>query len=364
MESFVKVYIPMIFFSLVFAYLAMHGHPKRFRKILWFFSAVPPILVAAFRYDNGADYLMYDRMFQSILQTGRFVSIKAMEIGFEWLIRICQVFTSNSLILFGVCAVLIVSFYYKGIFDITQIYSQSILGLILFYATGTYFDSFNGIRQYLAAAIVFWAFKFIIRGEFKKWSAAVCCAALFHYTALIMIPFYFTRKLKFNIKRSLVIIVASWFSGIFVYNLVSWVLQFTRYRYFLTSVEYEVMPTASSTLYTCVLTVLAFVSVLLNRNSKYSILDQKTELLLNMQVFTTCTTLFSWTVPLMWRVQYYFLPMEMVIVPCYLELVPKKIARNVMKCAVVTMYSAIIFYGILVNDWFDCVPWNFYFIYR
>lgn len=363
MESFLQVYFPMIIVSLMFAFLAMHSHPKRYRKIFWILSALPPIFVAAFRNNNGADYRMYDRMYRSILQTGQFVSIKTVEIGFEWLIKLCQIVSSNSLILFVLCALLIVSFYYKGIFDISQTSDQVILGLFLFYATGTYFDSFNGLRQYLAAAIVFWAFKFIIRGEFKKWIVAVCCAVLLHYTALIMIPFYFTRKLKFNIKRSLVIIAASWFGGTFAYNLVSWVLQFTRYRYFLTSVEYEVMPTEASTLYTCVLTVLAFTSVLLNRKSKYPKLDGKAELLLNMQVFTVCTALLSWTVPLMWRVQYYFLPMEMVIVPCYLKLVPQEIIRNVMKYAVIIMYSVIVLYGILVNNWFDCVPWNFYFNY-
>lgn len=219
------------------------------------------------------------------------------------MIQICGFFSSDSLILFFICAVLIVAFYYKGI------------------------------------------------------------AALFHYTVFIMLPLYMIRNLNFNIKRSLIIVVTSGFGGTIVYKLVSYVLQFTRYSYFLTSVEYEIMPTEASTLYISILTVFLIVAVLLHRNNKNSpVALGKTELMLNMHVLTLCTVLLSWTVPLMWRVQYYFLPMEIVIVPIGLNLVPNKLARKSMKIAVVIMYFVIVLYGVLQNGWFDCVPYNFYLI--
>lgn len=363
MESFLYIYFPMIILSLVFAYLALHGRPKSLQKIFWLLSVLLPIFVAAFRYDNGADYLMYDRMYRSILHTGDHVSIKTIEIGFKCLVQFCQLFSSKSILLFAVCAVWIILFYYKGTADILNDSRSIMFGLLLFYATGTYFDSFNGIRQYLAAAIIFWAFQFIIKDELKKWLIAVGCAALFHYTAIIMIPVYFVRKLNFKIKRSLIIIASSWFGGTIVYILVAWILEYTRYRYFLTSVEFVVMPTEASTLYTSFITAIAFIIVLSSTRQKKYTPTLKDECLLNMQVLTMCTALLSWKVPLMWRVQYYFLPMEIVIVPSVLKLEKRKFVRALMKCIILGMYTVIVLYGILKNGWFDCVPWNFYFDY-
>lgn len=362
MESLFSVYLPMIATSLLFVAMALYGRPQKVRRLFWILAVIVPILVATFRYDNGADYLMYDRMYNSILATGNFIAIKTTEIGFKWLIQICGFLSSNSLILFFICAVLIVAFYYKGIVNLVDTKHDVILGILLFYATGTYFDSFNGLRQYIAAAIVFWGFTFVVEGKAEKWIITVCMAALFHYTALIMIPLYLIRKLNFNFKRSMIIIAASWFGGTIAYNLVSYVLQFTRYSYFLTSVEYEIMPTEASTFYISILTVFLIVAVLLHRNNKnLPVPLGKTELMLNMHMLTLCTVLLSWTVPLMWRVQYYFLPMEMVIVPIGLNYVPNKLARRSMKIVVVIMYFVIVLYGILHNDWFDCVPYNFYF---
>lgn len=361
MESFLFVYFPMVFASLAFAYFALHGKPKQLQKILWILSALPPICVAAFRYNNGADYLMYDRMYHSFLSTGDFVSIKSIEIGFKWLIQFCQLFSSKSLPLFIVCAILIVSFYYKGIIDISADSKSVLVGLVLFYATGTYFDSFNGLRQYLAAAIIFWGFQFIPKADLKKWVGSVCFAFLFHYTAIVMLPAYFIHNFKFSIKRSFVIIFSAVFGGAAVYRFVTWGLQFTRYSYFLASVEYEIMPTEASTFYTIVITVIAFFVVSFSGNCRFSKLTKKENILLNMQTLTVCTALLSWSVPLMWRLQYYFLPMEMIIIPSFIRIERKKLIQKILTVSIIIMYTIVVMYGILVNGWFDCIPWNFYF---
>lgn len=353
----------MIAMSLALVYLALHGKPKFLQKLFWLMSLLPPIFVAAFRYENGADYLMYDRMYRSILQTGDFISIKTVEIGFKWMIQICQLFSSKSFLLFAVCAVFIVFFYYRGALDILVDNRSIIISLLLFYATGTYFDSFNGLRQYLAAAIVFWALRFIIEGKFKRWIVTVVCASLFHYTAIIVLPLYLIRKLDFSLKRSLIIIAASWFGGTVVYNVVAWVLQYTRYRYFLTSIEFQVVPTEASMLYTSVITVILFGIDISNRKRKNYSLTLKDQFFLNMQIITVCTALLSWSVPLMWRVQYYFLPVEMLIIPNMLNMVRRKYVRTIIQSLVIGMYVIIVLFGILVNDWYDCVPWNFYFEY-
>lgn len=70
------------------------------------------------------------------------------------------------------------------------------LSLYLYVTTGAFIVSMNGIRQYMAAAIVFAATKFMFEGNWKKFTAVVLFASIFHQSALFMIPIYFIVRRK------------------------------------------------------------------------------------------------------------------------------------------------------------------------
>lgn len=95
-------------------------------------------------------------------------------------------------------------------------YSASFeLTLILFILVGIYTNSFNVIRQFIAAAIYMcYALKYIREGDFKRYFLVVICAALFHYSALVLVPVYFVVKREY----SLTFLSASIFGAI-VFNM-------------------------------------------------------------------------------------------------------------------------------------------------
>ena len=70
------------------------------------------------------------------------------------------------------------------------------LQLYLYMASGYFTVTMNGIRQCLAAALVFVCNKFIVNGDFKKYLIFVLLISLFHGSALIMIPIYFIVRQK------------------------------------------------------------------------------------------------------------------------------------------------------------------------
>lgn len=70
------------------------------------------------------------------------------------------------------------------------------LSVYLYITTGTFTVSMNGIRQFLAASIVFAATKFLLEGKWKSYIAVVVFASFFHQSALIMIPIYFIVRRK------------------------------------------------------------------------------------------------------------------------------------------------------------------------
>ncbi|MBR2724967.1 MAG: EpsG family protein [Ruminococcus sp.] len=67
---------------------------------------------------------------------------------------------------------------------------------------------FNGVRQFLAAAILFAGHRLIFDRKFLKFCIVVFIAASFHITALIMLPMYFLITKVLDLKKIVFILVA------------------------------------------------------------------------------------------------------------------------------------------------------------
>lgn len=78
---------------------------------------------------------------------------------------------------------------------------------IFLYVSVIYFTSFNIIRQYLAASILFMALKYITRKNFWKYLIFIIIAMTIHRTAIIMLPLYFLSTIKLKAKYQIILIV-------------------------------------------------------------------------------------------------------------------------------------------------------------
>jgi transmembrane protein EpsG len=81
------------------------------------------------------------------------------------------------------------------------------LAIYLYITTGAYIVSMNGIRQYLAASILFLGTIFIVKGEWKKYFGIVFLASSFHQTALILLPIYFIVRRKAWTNSTMIVLV-------------------------------------------------------------------------------------------------------------------------------------------------------------
>ena len=70
------------------------------------------------------------------------------------------------------------------------------LSIMLFILTGVFTGMFNGVRQYLATAILFAGHGFIIDKKPIKWLLVVLLASTFHITSILMFFVYFICNLK------------------------------------------------------------------------------------------------------------------------------------------------------------------------
>lgn len=196
--------------------LISNNHEKPFKEyksskktnvILISFSFGILWIVSSLRYDVGADYFSYIRMYNEISQLGLVDSILSLrsEPGFVLLNWLIAATFNNSQFIFVISSFLTIFLFY---FSILENKDYINVGLAIFvFSVLFYFSSFTAIRLYIAVAIVFYSYKFLIDGKIKKYILAVLIAACFHYTAIGILPISFLAKKNFKRKNSYYYIV-------------------------------------------------------------------------------------------------------------------------------------------------------------
>ena len=89
-------------------------------------------------------------------------------------------------------------------------YNFTISILMFFYLVWA--GTFNGVRQYLATAILFAGHRFILDKKLLYWGLIVIVAMLFHTTAIIMFPLYFIARLPLDKKQFILLLLFSLFA--------------------------------------------------------------------------------------------------------------------------------------------------------
>lgn len=67
--------------------------------------------------------------------------------------------------------------------------------------------------------------------------------------------------------------------------------------------------------------------------------------MMSFQVLLWCVALLSISVPLIWRVLYYFLPFEIIYIPAFLNEVRKQKIRWVFATIFIVMYTVVTYWG-------------------
>jgi transmembrane protein EpsG len=161
-------------------------------KIMVLIAALSLVLVSGLR-NNIGDTFFYKHAYDLIPEFGWDDIVSNKEKGFRFLQLILHKFSDDPQILLFTCAlitnvlIVMVLYRYSRLFE---------LGLCIYITSGLYLVSMNGIRQFLAGAILFAATKYIMDGSWKKYMLVVLLASSFHESALILIPIYFIVRRK------------------------------------------------------------------------------------------------------------------------------------------------------------------------
>ena len=229
------VYISSCFARLNLKSKILENDFRKYNKIFIIIAIMSLVIVSGFRYKSGTDFHTYTEIFQSIANSNKSIDFKeSTDIGFtifcKWLSNISkdpQIMFLASSIVTNVLVVLTLSKNSKR-FE---------LSMWLYITTFIYYSTFNGLRQWMAAAIIFTGTKYLLEERcFKRYLPIVLLASLFHASALTMIPIYFFIDSKTFSKRNIFMILIFMFA-VFAYSkfipMLEIILAGTQYEHYI-----------------------------------------------------------------------------------------------------------------------------------
>ncbi|WP_168122742.1 EpsG family protein [Paenibacillus sp. HB172176] len=187
--------VAVTYFGFMARYFAVPARagamPIQPNKIMAGAVAVTLVLVSGLR-NNIGDTFLYIHAY-NVTDFNWSTVWQGKDKGFSILQMLLQQITQDPQLLLFITAfvtnvlIVCVLYNYARLFEIS---------IYVYITSGAFIVSMNGLRQYLAAAIVFAGTKFLLEGRWKPYMALVLIASLFHQSALIMVPIYFLARRK------------------------------------------------------------------------------------------------------------------------------------------------------------------------
>lgn len=201
MAVYINAIILIIFFSGIIDYSKNYkvtlelAEKKIINKYFFLLIMIILISVAGLRWQVGTDYIAYAMGYKGNIENLVDSIIKFNEPGINIISFISSLIYNDYATMFFISSILTVGLSVWTIYKYSDYFSISIL---LYIFAGAWNGSFNGVRQYLACAVLFAGHRYIIKREFRKYFMIVFLASTFHISALSMIVLYFVprRQLK------------------------------------------------------------------------------------------------------------------------------------------------------------------------
>lgn len=209
-------YFITLFVAVFFAFLASQTEPEGITsqtkysfptKCFLVLSVATLVFTAGFRYFIGTDYRAYYEGLDLYGSNLKYSVTHLDEPGLPILATIVGWFTDDGIYFVFTCSLITVGLILYNTFKNSH---NFVFCVLLFVLVGIWHESFNGVRQYLAAAIIFSGYKYIYDKKFLKYCGIVFLAFCVHRSAIIMIVPYFILRNRINFRNVLLLLVGTY----------------------------------------------------------------------------------------------------------------------------------------------------------
>jgi len=173
--------------------MSIENEKKVVQPFFWFMSFCCLFLPVAFR-GNGVDHESYLLFFQEIGAPGwkYFSTYNGFPEPMFALINVVAGQLGDFQYVYIISAFIALFFTYKSF--ARKVNELSLATCVFLFSTLFYSNLFGLTRMCIAVGIVTYAYRYIEEKNFKVYLIYIIAAALFHYSAIIMVPLYFIFK--------------------------------------------------------------------------------------------------------------------------------------------------------------------------
>ncbi|MBS2969659.1 EpsG family protein [Metabacillus sp. KIGAM252] len=171
-------------------------------KSLIFAAGIILIAVSGLRSNIGDTYVYMENFQKENLTWGKILEEK--DIGFGVLQMILQSMTHDPQVLIFTAALITNLLIVKVLYQYSRVIEIS---LFVYISSGMFLVSMNGLRQFLAASIIFAATTFLIRRKWLLYFLTILLASTIHQSAFILLPIYFLVNRKAWTKETFILLM-------------------------------------------------------------------------------------------------------------------------------------------------------------
>lgn len=176
-----------LIFSTLFAFFSKN---KKQENVFFLFLTILILsLISGFRYKVGTDFRQYTELFTVFSDSVNW-GLKEEPL-FQLFMYLLKKIDNNPQIFFLVTSLMINYFVIKTFFENSKFFWLSVYFYITFF---TYYSTMNGVRQYMASAIMFSGIYFLFKKKTLQYFLLIAIAFLIHKSVLILIPIYFLAR--------------------------------------------------------------------------------------------------------------------------------------------------------------------------
>ena len=268
-----------------------------------------------------------------------------------------------SILLFIIEFIFIISF-----IRFIKTYSPDIpLSAFLVFTMGIYAQSLNIVRQMLATCILLYSINCIIQKKPWAFVISVLLATLFHKTAIIFLPIYFIRFIKFNTITIIIGLILFTIIGIFfqdILQVLSSIIGKDYYNNFVASGVFERIPSKWEVLWVigmlaCLILAFVLYKKYANKQTQYAQNFSCFLWLFFLNICLRTMAIFACMPAFVGRFAIYFFTAIIILVPMTIKIIPSHKCRKVIN--VIVFVFAIVYMIILLGIQKSCgvIPFNF-----
>ena len=321
------------------------GSEKTNVSSFFIFSSL--FMMSGFRYMVGTDFLAYKGYFESINRYS--FANPFYDKGYYLLNRFISFFTDNSQYVFLATSFIIIYLVNKTLKDYSISYTLSIFLFVTLYF---YNNSFNIVRQFIVVSLILYSIKYLVNKDFKGYLVLILIASLFHDTALLMIPFYWILRMRFNKIVYLVLLAFTLGVSFFTTTIIGIVSKVLPSLNIYSNYYFE----GSSANSIMLSTSLVFLFALLNK-AKLIKLDSNVIVYVNAVYFALLFSILARENILFYRFSLYFYIFILLLIPLCIRSM-NKFLRVIMYMLIIPTMTAYYFY-LLSNNNAGVLPYDY-----